>query len=74
MVYVGEAVGEAAQKARDEGRSDFPVVRDNLGKRIGITGRGAGELRRRFVRFQIIEQTAEYKPNVSAARYRWLLN
>jgi UTP:GlnB (protein PII) uridylyltransferase len=39
-----------ANKARHDRAMDFPIVRDNLGKRLGITGRRAGELRQEFVR------------------------
>ena len=60
-----------ATKARQDGVPDFPIARDNLGKRLGITGRGAGLLRQKFVDLAIIDPTAPYKPNVAAARYRW---
>lgn len=61
-----------ARKAASDGVPDFPIARDNLASRLCMTGRGAGELRRRFVRLGILEQTAAYRPNVKAARYRWL--
>jgi hypothetical protein len=60
-----------ATKAQQDGAPDFPIFRDNLGKRLGITGRGAGLLRQKFVDLAIIERTAPYKPNVAPARYRW---
>ncbi len=41
-------------------------------ERLGITGRGAGGLRQKFISLGITEQTASYKPNVAAACYRWL--
>jgi hypothetical protein len=53
---------------------DFPIACDSLGCRLGITGRGAGALWLKFVRLAIIRQTAVYKPNLTAARYCWLLN
>ena len=54
-------------------RVAVPIARDNLGERIGITGKGAGLLRKKLARFGVIAQTAPYQPNVAAARYRWLL-
>jgi hypothetical protein len=62
-----------ARKAAQDGNADFPIVRDNLGRRIGITGKGAGLLRGKFTRLCIIKPTVPYKPNVAAARFRWLL-
>jgi len=61
-----------AVKARQDGAPDFPIARDNLGKRLGITGRGGGLLRQKFVDLAIIAQTAPYKPNLAAARFRWI--
>ena len=61
-----------ARKAAQDRNADFPIVRDNLGKRVGITGEGAGLLRKKFVRIGIIELTAQYRANVAATRYRWL--
>ena len=46
----------------------------NLGERVGITGEGAGLLRRKFVSLRIIAQTVPYRANVAAARFRWLLS
>ena len=63
-----------ARKAAHDGAADFPIARDNLGERVGITGEGAGLLRRKFVTRGILALTAPYVPNVRPARYRWLLN
>lgn len=62
-----------ARKAAQDAAPDFPIVRDNLGERVGITGEGAGLLRRKFARLGIIAQTVPYVPNKAAARFRWLL-
>ena len=62
-----------ARKAAQKPAPDFPIVRDNLGERVGITGEGAGLLRRKFARLGIIAQTVPYVPNKAAARFRWLL-
>ena len=61
-----------ARKAAQDGNADFPIVRDNLGDRIGISGEGAGQLRRKFAKLGIIEQTAPYKANIAAARFAWI--
>jgi hypothetical protein len=62
-----------SHKATQDGKADFPIARDNLGERVGITGEGAGLLRAKFVRLGIIARTAAYRANVAAARFRWLL-
>ena len=60
-----------AHKAALDGNTDFPVARDNLGERVGITGNGAGQLRSKLARFGIIAQTIPYRANVAAARFKW---
>ena len=62
-----------ARKAAQDGNADFPIGRDNLGERLWITGNGAGLLRKKLVRLGIIKLTAPHKPNVTAARFCWLL-
>ena len=62
-----------ARKAAQDGNADFPIARDNLSERIGLTGKGAGELRTRFMERGIMNPTVRYVPNVSAARFCWLL-
>jgi len=54
--------------------ADFPIVRDDLGARIGITGPGAGLLVQRFcdTYHAILCRTQEYVPHKTAARYRYL--
>jgi hypothetical protein len=64
------SAGSLAQALENQ-QPDFPTVRDNLGRRLGITGRGAGELRQKFVRLGIVKPTTPYKANVAAARYSW---
>lgn len=61
------------QKAISDNCPDFPVSRDNLAERIGITGKGAAGIRDKFAAFGIIEKTADYIPNKKSARYRWAL-
>ena len=63
-----------ARKAEQDGNPDFPIVRDNLGARVGITGNGAGMMRTKFVALGIIAQTAPHRANVAAARFRWRLD
>ncbi len=63
-----------ARKAELDGAADFPIVRDNLGDRLGVTGKGAGWIRDKLGKLGVIEKTANYVRNKSAARYRWLLN
>jgi hypothetical protein len=57
--------------AQEKGEDDFPVVRDNLGARLGMTGEGAGQLRIRFVADGVIGQTRPYVAHKWAARFRW---
>jgi hypothetical protein len=44
-----------------------------LAERLGITGNGAAWIREKFVRLGVIKKTANYLPNRSAARFKWLL-
>ena len=62
-----------ARKAAKDGAEDFPIVRDNLAERLGITGKGAAGIRDKLARLGAIEQTAKYVPNKFAARFKWLL-
>jgi hypothetical protein len=62
-----------AAKAANDGAKDFPIARDNLAERLGITGKGAAGIREKFMRLGIIAKTANYVPNKSAARFKWLL-
>lgn len=62
-----------ARLSGDTEADDFPIGRDNLAARLAMTGKGAGQLRMRFVKLGILQQTAQYRPNVAAARYRWNL-
>lgn len=61
------------RKAIADKQPDFPIVRDDLAGRLGLTGPGAGLLVQRFCDAGILERTQEYVPHKSAARYRWLL-
>jgi hypothetical protein len=62
-----------ARKAAQDRKADFPIARDNLGERVGLTGSGAGLLRDKLDRLGIISKTADYRPNKAATRFRWLL-
>ena len=62
-----------AQKAERDGATDFPIVRDSLAARLGITGKGAAGIRDKFVRLGAISKTVDYVPNKFAARFKWLL-
>ena len=62
-----------ARKAEQDGAADFPIVRDSLAERLGITGKGAAGIRDKFAKLGVIVKTADYIPNKFAARYKWLL-
>jgi hypothetical protein len=62
-----------ARKAEQDGAADFPIVRDNLASRLGITGKGAAGIRDKLARLGAISKTMDYVPNKFAARFRWLL-
>ena len=62
-----------ATKADRDGETDFPIVRDNLAARLGVTGKGAAWIRDKLAKLGAIQKTANYVPNKSAARFRWLL-
>jgi hypothetical protein len=61
-----------AGKADQDGAVDFPIARDNLGERLGVTGNGAAGIRNKLAKLGAIEKTADYVPNKFAARFRWL--
>ena len=48
-------------------------MRDNLAARLGITGKGAAWIRDKLAKLGVMRRTANYKPNKSAARFKWLL-
>jgi hypothetical protein len=62
-----------ARKAELDGALDFPIVRDSLAARLGITGKGAAGIRDKLTRLGAISKTVDYVPNKYAARFRWLL-
>ena len=62
-----------ARKAKQDGAADFPIARDNLAERLGITGKGAAGIRDKLVRLCAISKTVDYVPNKFAARFKWLL-
>jgi hypothetical protein len=63
-----------ARKAEHDGAADFPIVRDSLAERLGVTGKGAAWIRDKLAKLGAIAKTADYVPNKFAARFRWLLN
>ena len=63
-----------ARKANQDGAADFPIVRDSLARRLGVTGKGAAGIRDKLARLGVISKTANYVPNKYAARFTWLQN
>jgi hypothetical protein len=61
-----------AGKAKEDGVMDFPVVRDNLGERLGMSGKGAGKVRDKLAKLEAIRKTANFVCNKAAARFRWI--
>ena len=59
------------RKAEQDGAADFPIVRDSLAARLGVTGKGAGWIRDKLAKLGAIVKTADYIPNKFAARYCW---
>ena len=59
---------------RLEKADDFAIVRDNLGARLGISGKGAGGIRDKLETLGVLKRTRNYQPNKFSARYRWLLS
>ena len=62
-----------ARKAELDGALDFPIVRDSLAARLGITGKGAAGIRDKLALLGAISKTVNYVPNKAAARFKWLL-
>ena len=60
-----------ARKAECDGSPDFPVARDDLAARLGITGKGAAGIRDKLTKIGIIAKTAAYVPNRAATRFKW---
>ncbi len=65
-----------ARKAEQDGAPDFPIVRDNLALRLGVTGNGAAGIRDKLAArgLGVLEKTADYVPNKTSKRFRWCLN
>ncbi|HUZ06586.1 MAG TPA: hypothetical protein VMV89_03780 [Candidatus Paceibacterota bacterium] len=61
------------RKAEQDGAADFPIVRDSLAARLGVTGKGAAWIRDKLAKMGAIRKTANYVPNKFAARFKWLL-
>lgn len=67
-------IGGFAQFAKKSNQTDFFIVRDDLGCRLGLSGPGAGKLVERFITLKIVQRSQDYIPKVAAARYRWRLD
>jgi hypothetical protein len=63
-----------ARKANQDSAADFPIVRDSLAERLGVTGKGAAWIRDKLAKLGAIAKTADYVPNKFAARFKWLAN
>ncbi len=61
-----------ARKAKTDAQADFPIARDNLAERLGVSGKGAAWLRDKLVALGAITKTADYVPNKSSMRFRWM--
>ena len=61
-----------ARKAKTDARTDFPIARDNLAERLGVSGKGAAWLRDKLAALGAITKTANYVPNKSSMRFRWI--
>jgi hypothetical protein len=59
---------------RADDADDFKIHVESLAARIGLSIRGAGKLRRRFVSLGILRKTVDYIPHKRCARYRWTAN
>jgi hypothetical protein len=51
---------------------EFPISRDSLAGRLAVTGPGAGKLRFRFCKGEIIQRVRPCIPNQWCAYYRWI--
>lgn len=60
-----------ARYAREKHETEFPIARDNLGERLGITGQGAGKIRMKLVEFRIVRLAQLYRQHRTANRYVW---
>lgn len=62
---------EWASIAADKGESDFGVSQSYLEKVLQCKRQSVAEMLEKLVRLEVIKMTAEHKPKVSPARYRW---
>jgi hypothetical protein len=58
--------------SRADSADDFKIQVEGLAWRIGLSIRGAGKLRARFVSLGILRKTADWIPHQLCARYQWL--
>jgi hypothetical protein len=61
-----------AGAAAHKGEKDFPIVRDSLADRLGITPPGASEIIRLLIDKGAIRQTRTYQPHRHPAYYEWI--
>ena len=61
-----------ALKAKRDAESDFPVGRDNLAARLGVSPQGVSWILAKLSKHGWLERTRAHVPNKFAARYRWL--
>lgn len=61
-----------AREAKADALGDFPIARDNLAQRLGLSGKGAAGIRDKLTTLGAILRTADYVPNKAATRYRWV--
>jgi len=62
-----------ARKAAQDTMPDFPLARDNLAQRLGVTPPGAAWIRDKFASLGVIRKAQDYVANKRAARFKWLL-
>ena len=55
-----------------KGATDFPVARDNLALRLGVTPQYAGQIRATLAFLKVITLTRRYQPHKTAACYAWM--
>jgi hypothetical protein len=62
---------EWASIAADKGESDFGVSQSYLEKMLQCKRQSVAEMLEKLVSLEVIKMTAEHKPKLSPARYRW---
>jgi hypothetical protein len=52
-------------------KPDFYICCESLGRRLGVSLRGASKLRRKFCKLKILQQSAQYIPHKVSSRFEW---